>query len=409
MEIPEHGKAMDTHTELRSEPLPYPVWGAELIDAGARQQMDNAMRLPVTVAGALMPDAHVGYGLPIGGVLATHEAVIPYAVGVDIACRMRLSVFDASAIVLNQQKGRFEKLLQANTRFGAGVEWKPPMEDAVMDDPDWTATPLLRGLKDKAGRQLGTSGSGNHFVELGELEVVVDDAGIEKGKHLALLSHSGSRGTGARIAEHYSRIAKNMHPELKGAGGDLSHLGWLDIQTQAGREYWLAMNLAGRYASANHRVIHRNIAKASGMKTLAVVENHHNFCWIERLPDGQEVYVHRKGATPADAGALGVIPGTMGDIGYVVRGRGNAESLNSASHGAGRLMSRTEAKETLTKTMRDQYLREKGVTLLGGGLDESPQAYKNINDVIAAQSDLVEVIARFRPRIVMMTDDPRDI
>lgn len=402
---------MATQAELRSEPLPYPVWGAELIDAGARQQMDNAMRLPVTVAGALMPDAHVGYGLPIGGVLATHEAVIPYAVGVDIACRMRLSVFDASAIVLNQQKGRFEKILQGNTRFGAGVEWKPPMEDAVMDDPDWTATPLLRGLKDKAGRQLGTSGSGNHFVELGELEVVVDDAGpgLEQGKHLALLSHSGSRGTGARIAEHYSQIAKNMHPELKGAGGDMSHLGWLDIQTQAGQEYWLSMNLAGRYASANHRVIHRNIAKASGMKSLAVVENHHNFCWIERLPDGQEVYVHRKGATPADAGALGVIPGTMGDVGYVVRGRGNADSLNSASHGAGRLMSRTKAFETLTKTMRDQYLREKGVTLLGGGLDESPQAYKNINEVIAAQSELVEVIARFRPRIVMMTDDPRDI
>lgn len=409
--MPKRGNTMDTNTELRDEPLPYPVWGAELIDASARQQMDNAMRLPVTVAGALMPDAHVGYGLPIGGVLATHEAVIPYAVGVDIACRMRLSVFDASAIVLNQQKGRFEKILQGNTRFGAGVEWKPPMEDAVMDDPDWTATPLLRGLKDKAGRQLGTSGSGNHFVELGELEVVVDDAGpgLEQGKHLALLSHSGSRGTGARIAEHYSQIAKNMHPELKGAGGDMSHLGWLDIQTQAGQEYWLSMNLAGRYASANHRVIHRNIAKASGMKSLAVVENHHNFCWIERLPDGQEVYVHRKGATPADAGALGVIPGTMGDVGYVVRGRGNADSLNSASHGAGRLMSRTKAFETLTKTMRDQYLREKGVTLLGGGLDESPQAYKNINEVIAAQSELVEVIARFRPRIVMMTDDPRDI
>lgn len=409
--MPKRGNTMDTNTELRDEPLPYPVWGAELIDASARQQMDNAMRLPVTVAGALMPDAHVGYGLPIGGVLATHEAVIPYAVGVDIACRMRLSVFEASAIVLNQQKGRFEKILQGNTRFGAGVEWKPPMEDAVMDDPDWAATPLLRGLKDKAGRQLGTSGSGNHFVELGELEVVVDDAGqgLEKGKHLALLSHSGSRGTGARIAEHYSQIAKNMHPELKGARGDMSHLGWLDIQTQAGQEYWLSMNLAGRYASANHRVIHRNIAKASGMKSLAVVENHHNFCWIERLPDGQEVYVHRKGATPADAGALGVIPGTMGDVGYVVRGRGNADSLNSASHGAGRLMSRTKAFETLTKTMRDQYLREKGVTLLGGGLDESPQAYKNINEVIAAQSELVEVIARFRPRIVMMTDDPRDI
>ena len=142
---------------LHNEPLPYPVWGREHIDPGAISQMDNAMRLPVSVAGALMPDAHVGYGLPIGGVLATEGAVIPYAVGVDIACRMRLSVLDASPIVLGQQKGRFEKILRDNTRFGAGVEWQPLQGDAVMDDPDWEALPLLRGLKDKGARQLGTS------------------------------------------------------------------------------------------------------------------------------------------------------------------------------------------------------------------------------------------------------------
>ncbi len=402
---------MTTDDRLRLEPLPYPVWGADLIDAGARRQMDNAMRLPIAVAGALMPDAHVGYGLPIGGVLATREAVIPYAVGVDIACRMRLSVFDASAIVLKQQRGRFEKMLRATTRFGAGVEWNPIQDDPVMDDPDWAATPLLRGLKDKASRQLGTSGSGNHFVELGEIDVDDDGAvaGLGKGKHLALLSHSGSRGTGARISDHYSQIARDMHPELQDGSGELPRLGWLDIKTQAGQEFWLSMNLAGRYASANHRVIHRNIARAIGLEAVAVVENHHNFCWEERLPDGQTVYIHRKGATPAGAGVLGVIPGTMADIGYVVRGRGNAESLNSAAHGVGRLMSRTKALAVLTKSMRDRYLREHGVTLVGGGIDEAPQAYKYIQDVMAAQRDLVEVIARFRPRIVIMTDDPRDI
>ncbi|MEO6061327.1 MAG: RtcB family protein [Thermoflexales bacterium] len=397
---------------MREEPLPYPVWGADLIGAGARQQMDNAMRLPVTVAGALMPDAHAGYGLPIGGVLATHEAVIPYAVGVDIACRMRLSVFDASAIVLNQQRGHFDKVLRATTRFGAGVEWKPVQDDAVMEDPDWTANPLLRGLKDKASRQLGTSGSGNHFVELGEIDVDDEAAaagtGFRKGKHLALLSHSGSRGTGARIAEHYSQIARDMHPELQDGSGELPRLGWLDIKSQAGQEYWLSMNLAGRYASANHQVIHRNIARAIGLEAVAVVENQHNFCWEEQLPNGQTVYIHRKGATPAGAGALGVIPGTMADIGYVVRGRGNADSLNSAAHGAGRQMSRLKALAVFTKSMRDGYLQLHGVTLLGGGMDEAPQAYKYIKDVMAAQSDLVEVIARFRPRIVMMTDDPRD-
>jgi tRNA-splicing ligase RtcB len=398
-------------SSLRDAPLPYPVWGKAQIDPGAIAQMDNAMRLPISVAGALMPDAHVGYGLPIGGVLATEGAVIPYAVGVDIACRMRLSVLDASPIVLNQQKGRFEKILQNNTRFGAGVEWKPLQNDEVMDDPDWDALPLLRSLKDKGAKQLGTSGSGNHFVEFGQLEIVVDEPqlGAKPGTYLALLSHSGSRGVGFAIANHYSKIAKDMHPELAQRGSDMSHLGWLDMRTQAGEEYWLAMNLAGKFASANHRVIHRNIGKAAGFAVLGVVENHHNFAWVEKLADGREVFVHRKGATPAGAGVLGVIPGTMGDVGYVVRGLGNATSINSASHGAGRRMSRNEAFKTITKPQRDAYLREKGVTVLGGGLDEAPQAYKDIHEVINAQRELVEVIARFRPRIVMMTDDPRDI
>ncbi len=397
--------------ELRAQPLPYPVWGSAGIDEASRRQMDNAMRLPVSVAGALMPDAHVGYGLPIGGVLATEGAVIPYAVGVDIACRMRLTVFEASPIVLGQQKDKFEKMLRNNTRFGAGVEWKPNMDDVVMDDADWDTLGLIKKLKDKAWRQLGTSGSGNHFVEFGELEVIEDDAtfGLKQGKYLSLLSHSGSRGFGAQIAGHYSTIAKNMHPELANAGGDLAHLGWLPMDSAPGQEYWLAMNLAGKYAQANHRVIHKLIVKASGFDVAATIENHHNFAWKEVLEDGREVFVHRKGATPAGAGVLGVIPGSMGDPGYVVRGRGVAASLNSASHGAGRLMSRTKANQTITKTMRDAYLREKGVTLLGGGLDEAPQAYKNINEVIAAQSELVNIIARFKPRVVMMTNDPRDV
>jgi tRNA-splicing ligase RtcB len=282
----------------------------------------------------------------------------------------------------------------------------------VLDDPDWQSAGLLRSLKDKARRQLGTSGSGNHFVEFGALEVAQRDdlLGLEPGRYLALLSHSGSRGTGYQIAEHYSRLAKEAHPELAAGGrGDLSHLGWLELQSEAGQEYWVAMNLAGRYSSANHRVIHRQVAKAAGLKPLAVVENHHNFAWLERLPDGRTAVVHRKGATPAGPGVLGVIPGTMGDPGYVVRGTGAPAALSSASHGAGRRLSRSQALKAVTKTQRDQYLRERGVILLGGGLDEAPQAYKNIDDVMAAQRDLVEPVARFQPRLVMMTDDPRDV
>jgi tRNA-splicing ligase RtcB len=396
-------------SHLHDSPLPYRIWGKEGIDPAALQQMDNAMRLPVTVSGALMPDAHVGYGLPIGGVLATQGAVIPYAVGVDIACRMRLSVFDISPIVLQQEKERYQKALTNNTRFGAGAQWKgQTQEDPVLDDPAWHALPLLKRLHDKGALQLGTSGSGNHFVDLGELTLQQDDPqlGLKAGTYLALLSHSGSRGVGFQIANTYSQIARELHPELE---KEVAYLGWLDLNSEAGQEYWLAMELAGRFAAANHRVIHRRIAKALGLTPLCVVENHHNFAWREMLPDGREVIVHRKGATPAAPGVLGVIPGSMGDPGYVVRGRGNAAALNSAAHGAGRQMSRTKALEQMTRPLRDAYLRERGVTLLGGGLDEAPQAYKPINEVIAAQADLVEIVGRFQPRVVMMSEDSRDI
>ena len=165
------------------------------------------------------------------------------------------------------------------------------------------------------------------------------------------------------------------------------------------------MELAGKFASANHFVIHYRVAEAVGLKEAAVVENHHNFAWREKLPDGRTVIVHRKGATPAGPGVLGVIPGSMGDPGYVVRGRGMAESLNSASHGAGRLMSRKSALNSISKKDRDNYLKDNGVTLLGGGMDESPQAYKPIDTVIAAQQDLVDVIGKFTPRVVRMADE----
>jgi tRNA-splicing ligase RtcB len=165
------------------------------------------------------------------------------------------------------------------------------------------------------------------------------------------------------------------------------------------------MELAGRFASANHYVIHQRVAQAVGLKEAAVVENHHNFAWVEKLSDGRDVIVHRKGATPAGPGVLGVIPGSMGDAGYLVRGRGVSNSIQSASHGAGRLMSRKAAMNSISRATRDSYLKERGVTLLGGGMDESPQAYKPIDSVIAAQQDLVDVIGKFMPRIVRMADE----
>jgi tRNA-splicing ligase RtcB (3'-phosphate/5'-hydroxy nucleic acid ligase) len=394
--------------EVRAEPLDFPIWGRDIIDDASVAQMENAMRLPISVAGALMPDAHVGYGLPIGGVLATEEAVIPYAVGVDIACRMRLSLYPVSPILLGQKKGAFEDALWEQTVFGLGGKQKggKRVEHAVLDDPAWHATRLLEHLQDNAAGALGTSGTGNHFVEWGSFRLLEPLLGLEPGEYLALLSHSGSRSVGFKIAEHYSKLAMDQHPDLDKS---LRHLAWLALDSEAGQEYWLSMELAGRFASANHAVIHRRVAAAVGLQEAAVIENHHNFAWRETLPDGRSVIVHRKGATPAGPGVLGVIPGSMGDPGYLVRGRGSDAALSSASHGAGRLMSRKAALNSIAKGSRDGYLRERGITLLGGGLDESPQAYKPIDQVIAVQQELVDVVGKFNPRIVRMADEAGDV
>jgi len=396
----DHAAAEDRFIPRKSD-APYRIWGDNL-EATAVQQLQNACRLPVAVSGALMPDAHVGYGLPIGGVLATTDAVIPYAVGVDIACRMKLSVLDLPVNALADDQARFTRAIERETRFGIGASFHSRRQHHVMD-ADWQVTSVTAGLKDRAWAQLGTSGSGNHFVEFGRLTILDDTLGLARGEYLALLSHSGSRGTGAQIAQHYSRLARSLHPELP---QDLSHLAWLDLSTEAGQEYWAAMELMGQYAAANHALIHSSVARALGVDVVLDIENHHNFAWRERhrLPDGSDadVIVHRKGATPAGAGVLGIIPGSMGTPGYVVRGNGVAASLNSAAHGAGRRMSRTKAKELFTWDIAQRFLRQRGVTLLSAGLDEVPMAYKDIDEVMAAQRDLVQPLARFEPRLVKM-------
>jgi tRNA-splicing ligase RtcB len=380
---------------------PYRIWGSGL-DETAVEQLKNACSLPVAVSGALMPDAHVGYGLPIGGVLATENAVIPYAVGVDIACRMKLTVLDLPVDTLQDEQARLSRALESETRFGMGATFKTRRRHEVMD-ADWNVTSVTAKLKDRAWAQLGTSGSGNHFVEFGELTVLDETIGLPRGDHFALLSHSGSRGAGAQIAQHYSRLARELHPELP---RELAHLAWLDLSSAAGEEYWSAMELMGRYASANHYLIHAHVATALGVEVRLDIENHHNFAWRERhvRPDGTEgeVIVHRKGATPAGAGVLGVIPGSMATPGYIVRGKGVPSSLNSAAHGAGRRMSRTKAKQTFTWKAAQKLLRERNVTLISAGLDEVPMAYKDIDEVMAAQQDLVEIVARFQPRLVKM-------
>ncbi|MEM9327333.1 MAG: RtcB family protein, partial [Bacteroidota bacterium] len=216
-------------------------------------------------------------------------------------------------------------------------------------------------------------------------------------------SHSGSRGLGANIARHYTRLAM----DLCQLPSEAKHLAWLDLDTEEGQEYWMAMNLAGDYASACHHQIHERMAVSLGEQPLAMIENHHNFAWKEQDAEGNELIVHRKGATPAGEGVLGIIPGSMTSPGFIVRGKGVEVSVNSASHGAGRVMSRTRAKATLSAYEVRKHLKKAGVTVIGSGLDEAPMAYKDIHQVMAHQQDLVEVLGQFTPKVVRMCGDNR--
>jgi tRNA-splicing ligase RtcB len=396
--IPRPAKDADV-IPLNTNGISYNVFGAEFIEEGAVSQMLNASRLPVSVAGALMPDAHSGYGLPIGGVLATDNVVIPYGVGVDIGCRMCLSVFDINPKELDAKEGYFNRELDTNTLFGAGNAFMRPVDHEILHRKEFEDLWLLKSLQEKARKQLGSSGSGNHFVEFGVVEIKEKDEtlGIEPGSYVGLLSHSGSRALGATIANHYTKIAK----EKRKLPPEAANLAWLSMDEEEGIEYWLAMNLAVDYASACHHVIHEKIAKQLGRKPLRMVENHHNFAWKEQF-EGKEVIVHRKGATPAGKNVLGIIPGSMTAPGFIVKGKGEIASINSASHGAGRRMSRTAALKALSQKELNEELKKHGVTLIGGGLDEAPHAYKDIHAVMDAQQHLIHTLGLFYPRFVKM-------
>ena len=402
--IEDANAAADGTIALNTDGKQYAIYGAAHIEEGARKQMATAMKLPVTVAGALMPDAHQGYGLPIGGVLATKNAIIPYGVGVDIGCRMALTIFDIPETHFLENTAKYKRELIAHTKFGAGAGFhgQHKADHAVLERDEFNLTPFIKQLHDKAWTQLGSSGGGNHFVEFGKIEFAERDEAlnIDKGIYLALLTHSGSRGLGATIAGYYTRLAK----QLCKLPQEAANLAYLDMDTEAGQEYWLAMNLAGDYAAACHAVIHQKLTQAIGGQVLAKIENHHNFAWKE-IWNGEEVIVHRKGATPAGKGVMGIIPGSMTAPGFLVRGKGEELSVNSASHGAGRQMSRTKAVQNISKDDFKAVLKANEVTLIGAGLDEAPMAYKDINVVMAAQQELVDVVAKFTPKMVRMADD----
>ncbi|TPN86945.1 RtcB family protein [Aquimarina algicola] len=384
---------------LRTTRAPFQIYGETDIDEQAKYQLFDALKLPVATAGALMPDAHAGYGLPIGGVLATKNAVIPYGVGVDIGCRMCLTIYPIATSYLKGKKQQLQNILIEHTKFGMYETHKVKHDHEIFERIEFKEIPLVKRLKDKAYKQLGTSGGGNHFVEFGIVTITetANEWGLPIGEYLGVLSHSGSRGLGANITKHYTYLATKQCPLPK----HVQQLAWLDLNTHDGQEYWLAMNLAGDYAQACHDDIHARIAKLLGARAVAKIENHHNFAWKQEV-NGEECIVHRKGATPAAKGELGIIPGSMTAPGFIVRGLGNTESLESASHGAGRLLSRRKCKETLTQSEIKKQLKAHEVTLIGGGVDEAPMAYKDIHKVMSNQKELVEVVGTFIPKIVRM-------
>jgi tRNA-splicing ligase RtcB len=377
----------------------YAIYGKDNIEQGALDQMNNVMSLPVVTAGALMPDAHQGYGMPIGGVCAVENAVIPYAVGVDIGCRMMMTVFvDTDYRLLNDKFSLSYRLqrqaLKDSTFFGGYSCPESKNNHKIMDDPRWSLLDELKidkfngqSLKVEFGQYTTTSDSANQPSE---------DA---SNSCIALMSHSGSRALGHTIATFFTKLASELNPLPK----PINELSWLSMDSHEGQLYYKLMELCGDYSAANHECIHKAVATSAGLEyeRKQVIANHHNYAWIETV-NGKSMYVHRKGATPAQKGTVGIIPSSMATKAYIVIGNGNEESLCSASHGSGRSMSRSQALKTIKKEERDNLLVENKVELLGAGLDESPQAYKNIESVMGYQKDLVTKIAEFQPRIVRM-------
>ncbi len=391
--------------ELRPSPAPAFICGEVGPDAditpAALAQLQLALRLPVAEAGALMPDAHVGQPLPIGGVLALHRAVSPSLVGVDIGCRMHLSVYALPPAEMAARRDALFHDLRAVTAFGLGREAVGRPDHPLLDDTErWALTAQTKTLRARARRQMGTSGSGNHFAEIVTGERLDADSGLPE-TFCGLLTHSGSRGVGYAVAEHYMRLAA---AETARTARVPKRCEWLDLDGDAGREYWAAMTLAGDFARACHEVIHAAFARRAGLTPLLTVDSPHNFAWQE---DGTDRVVHRKGATHAAPGLLGIIPGSMASASYLVRGLGKAEALHSASHGAGRVGSRAEARSQISLADARRQMARLDVLVDGLSADESPAAYKDIERVLRLQVEagLLAPLARMRPVAVIMAGE----
>ena len=385
---------------VTDKPAPFALFGeaGTHIPYSAIEQMQTVMRLPIARSGALMPDAHLGYAMPIGGVVSLDDAISPSFVGYDISCMMQLSLYDLAPPDFMAERRHLANVLRRETSFGLGADFKAGQrQHAVMEDRRWKETKFMASLKATAGQQLGSSGGGNHFADLVILEFVRDHAHYRAGEQaVGLLTHSGSRGAGHKTATHYVELAARYTRQV--ARKIPTGYEWLALDHELGQEYLAAMQLMGAYARANHDLIHDHFAAAAGLGERYRAWNRHNYAWVE-----DEGVIHRKGATPAEVGTIGIIPGSSGTASYLVRGLGNAQSLHSSSHGAGRWFSRTEAKRRHDEQAFLKHMAALDILHFGLEPDETFQAYKDIEMVIAVQEGiLVEVIARMTPKVVLM-------
>jgi tRNA-splicing ligase RtcB (3'-phosphate/5'-hydroxy nucleic acid ligase) len=383
------------------KPRPLAFFGAPGLDLpfDAIEQMKMALRTPVAIAGALLPDAHAGQAMPVGGAISLDRAVSPSLVGTDIGCRVSLTIIDAMdpASINGREQALLQAILSA-TFFG-----KKPSAGAdhpVMADPAWNEIDILKKIRPEAQAQLGGSGGGNHFADLmtGEVIAEADWLPLAKGdQFVGLMTHSGSRDAGRLAASHFTALAEALLAEK--ARGVPKKLAWLRTDEDAGGQYLTALRLMGDYAAANHAVIHERFLNRIRGNAKARVEAFHNFAWSR--PDG--TVIHRKGAIPADAGCPGVIPGSSAGPSYLVEGLGHPDSLWSSSHGAGRRLSRKAAKAAHDPEAAQSAWDAAGVLVRGVSPDEAPFAYKDINHVMSLQEGrLVRTVARMRPLAVVM-------
>ncbi len=367
-----------------------PCWGDPVFPE-ALTQLDNARETGAERL-ALMADHHVGYGVPIGGVVAYRHRISPSGVGYDIACGNKAVRLDCDARKVKAKVNPLMDEIFKKLSFGMGLNNSEVVEHELFGDNAWRL-PALKSRRQKAQNQLGTIGGGNHYVD-----IFVDEL-----ERIWVGVHFGSRGLGHGIAQYYMDLAA-------GEGQVSSGISWLSTEKDSGREYIEAMELAGKYAYAGRDWVCEKVAKILGGTIVEEVHNHHNFAWRE-THGGEEYWVVRKGATPAFPGQLGFVGGSMGDDSVILEGVDSPESreaLYSTVHGAGRVMSRTAAKGKrgeagrVTKEMMSKWVKDRGVTVRGGDVDEAPHVYKRLHRVLEHHSATIKVIHTLKPIGVAM-------